>query len=171
MRNLLIMVLMAMSFNLSAAENLDQLALKHVENFLALYGKKSMTVKKEQKKHLKLRNEMATCATSEVLNLVLDDQVEFSNDLSFALSIVFATESASNQVKKSSDQPVIYNIVEKEVNDEGMRYIIERDGKSKLMYEVQCGETLVKGLFGVQKTKASCLIIKVIPKELYSTPE
>lgn len=172
MRNLFIMVLMAMSFNVSAAQNFDELALKHVEGFVSNYGKKSINIRKSDgKKYTKFRNELATCATAEVLNMVLDDQEEFSNDLSFALAIVFSTEATSNVVKKSFDQPVIYNIVEKETNEEGMKYIIERDGKSKLMYEVQCGEKQEKGLFGIQKTKSSCMIIKVIPKELYSTPE
>ena len=163
---------MTMSFNLSAAENFDELAVNHVEGFVSNYGKKSISHRKSDgKKYTKFRNELATCATPEVLNMVLDDQEEFSNNLSFAVAIVFSTEATSNVVKKSFDQPVIYNIVEKEANDDGMKYIIERDGKSKLMYEVQCGEHESKGLFGIKKTKASCMIIKVIPKELYSTPE
>jgi uncharacterized protein Veg len=148
-----------------AHENYEDLALKHVEGFISLYGKKAITIKKNDgSKYTNFRKELGTYTTPEVLDLVLDDQEDKSTNLSFKYSILFTSEANANYVKKQFDQPVTYSIIEQEVNALGSKFLVARVEESKLNYEVQCGEKEEKGLFGIKYTDDACVITNIISK-------
>lgn len=170
MRNLLFVILMGSSLNAFGVETIsnaqDEIALRHVEKFVTHYGEKSVTIKKNDgQKYIKLRTELGTFATAEVLNQVLDDQEGLSTDLSFALSILFSSEANSNNVKKKFKQEIRYTIIDKSISAEGTKYLVARGDRSKLIYEVHCSEQSEKGFFGREVPKLACIITQVTPKE------